>query len=135
MSGCRAERAIGRTEVLTTIQSKLVLLMKMHVEFRGLPASARWFFLIQSFVHALKKQLRIARARTTIEQQGGRNPSFHARMHLEIPGPDVRAEASGFTLMEAWQKACEAVELKIQEREEQKSALRKRARERRLRKR
>lgn len=127
--------AAARKKRPTTIQSKLALLMKMHVEFRGLPASARWFFLIQSFVHALKKQLSIATARTTIEQLGGRNPSFHARMHLEIPGPDVRAEASGFTLMEAWQNACEAVELKIREREERKAALKKRARQRQARKR
>jgi ribosome-associated translation inhibitor RaiA len=106
--------------------------MKTFVEFRGLPASARWFFVIQSFLHTMKSQLRIEKARATILHQERGSPAFSAQLHLEVPGPDIKAEGKGFTLMEAWQRACESIESAMKHRQTKKVLARKKANVRRM---
>jgi hypothetical protein len=99
--------------------------VKTFVEFRGVPASARWFFVIQSYLHVIKGRMKVDAARATIEHQERGSPGFTAQLHLEVPGPDIRAEGRGFTLMEAWQRACESIEGVIKRRETKRVLARK----------
>lgn len=100
---------------------------KTFVEFKGLPASARWFSLIHSHLEAMRSQVRLDAARATLRHEEGVSPAYTAQVHLEVPGPDIKVAGSGFTLMEAWRKACEQIREVLRRRDEKRALARKRS--------
>lgn len=101
------------------------------VEFKGVPASARWFSLVQSHIQAVGRQVRLDAARATLRHDERGSPSYTAQVHLEVPGPDIKVAGTGFTLMEAWRKACDEIRDVIRRREVKRALARKRSEPRR----
>jgi ribosome-associated translation inhibitor RaiA len=92
--------------------------MNLILRYRGLNARAFWQGLVEAQVKKLKDLVAIASARVTLERRHETKPAFHVMAHLEVPGPDFHAEASGYTLQAAWLKVVQNLERQIRTRKE-----------------
>ena len=88
-----------------------------NIKFHGLPPSEKWKFLVQSFMLALGKEVKLDRAEVVLKVSPDQSPSFESALNLEVPGPDVVVSARGATLLEAWKKSCDAVKAEIKRRQ------------------
>ena len=104
---------------------------RTKVRFSGLPSSKKWLSLVQSFLQGMKKQARVEHADVKLEHSSEASPGYTASVHLQVPGPDLKAEHRGATLQEAWQKVCATVMNRIRERDAKRAASRKRTEPRR----
>jgi len=90
--------------------------MKITLRYRGLNARAFWQGLVEAQLKKLQALVAIASARVTLERQHEVKPAFRVLAHLEVPGPDFHAEASGYTLEAAWLKVAKNLERQIRAR-------------------
>jgi ribosome-associated translation inhibitor RaiA len=90
--------------------------MNLILRYRGLNARAFWQQLVEAQVKKLTDLVAIASARVTLERRHQTKPAFHVMAHLEVPGPDFHAEASGYTLQAAWLKVAKNLERQIRAR-------------------
>lgn len=90
--------------------------MNLILKYRGLNARAVWQQLVEAQVQRLKNLVAIASVRVILERRHETSPAFHVMAHLEVPGPDFHAEASGYTLQAAWLKVARNLERQIRSR-------------------
>ena len=90
--------------------------MKLNLRFLRFPDTVRNRELIRSDIEPLGQQLRISAAHATVEQAPERQQTVRAAVHLEVPGPDITASASDYTLAAAWRKVMRLVRRELQRR-------------------
>jgi len=90
--------------------------MKVLLLYRGLNARAFWQNLVEAQLKKLQSLASIACARVTLELRSEVGPPFRVKALLEVPGPDIHAEASDHTLAAALRKVVRNLERQIQAR-------------------
>ena len=90
--------------------------MKILLRYCGLNASAYWRGLVEAQLRKLEGLAAIASARVTLEWQREVKPAFRVLTLLEVPGPDVHAEARDHTLQAALLKVVKDLERQIRSR-------------------
>jgi ribosome-associated translation inhibitor RaiA len=99
--------------------------MKLLLRYCGLNARAVWRGLVESQIQKLQGLASIASARVTLEWQREFAPAFRVRAQLEIPGPDLHAEARDHTLPAALLKVARELERQIRSRQSRRAGRRK----------
>ena len=90
--------------------------MKILLRYCGLNARASWQGLVEAQLRKLENLAAIASARVTLEWQREVKPAFRVLTLLEVPGPDVHAEARDHTLQAALLKVVKDLERQIRSR-------------------
>lgn len=60
--------------------------------------------MLERELEPISKELPVDCATVTVDSTGESGDRYEASVHLEIPGPDIRVAASGYTLEAAWKK-------------------------------
>ena len=94
--------------------------MKLNLLFKRIPDSEANRKLITGEIEPLSRELTVTAASATIQKNSESTPSFHAAIHLEVPGPDIRASATDYTLAAAWRKVMTAVRRELNRRRDQR---------------
>src|SRR5664279_5452221 len=87
--------------------------MKILLRYCGLNARTAWRELVETQLRKLESLAAIASARVTLERQHEAKPAFRVLTWLEVPGPDVHAEAHDYTLPAALLKVVKDLERQI----------------------
>jgi ribosomal subunit interface protein len=87
--------------------------MKILLRYCGLNAHASWRGLVEAQLKKLEKLAAIACAQVTLERRHEDRPGFRVQTLLEVPGPDVHAEARDHTLPAALLKVVKDLERQI----------------------
>jgi ribosomal subunit interface protein len=95
--------------------------MKILLRYYGLNARAVWCGLIEAQLKKLEHLASIATAQVTLEWQRQVKPGFRVFTLLEVPGPDVHAEARDHTLQAALLKVIRDLERQIRSRRNRRS--------------
>jgi ribosome-associated translation inhibitor RaiA len=90
--------------------------MKILLRYCGLNARAYWRGLVEAQLKGLEGLAAIASARVTLERHRDVRPAFRVLTLLEVPGPDVHAEARDHTLSAALLKVVKDLERQIRSR-------------------
>ncbi len=90
--------------------------MKILLRYFGLNARASWRGLVEAQLRRLEGLAAIASAQVTLERQHEVRPAFRVVTWLEVPGPDVHAEACDHTLQAALLKVARDLEKQIRAR-------------------
>jgi ribosome-associated translation inhibitor RaiA len=90
--------------------------MKILLRYCGLTARACWQGLVEAQLRRLEGLAAIASAQVTLEWQRETKPAFRVLTLLEVPGPDVHAEARDHTLQAALLKVVKDLEHQIRSR-------------------
>ena len=90
--------------------------MKILLQYCGLNARAFWRGLVEGQLRRLEGLAAIASARVTLEWRRETKPAFRVLTLLEVPGPDVHAEARDHTLQAALLKVVKDLERQIRSR-------------------
>jgi ribosome-associated translation inhibitor RaiA len=78
--------------------------MKLDFRLRGWKSSAGLHRLVQAQLGGLENSHDVSNAQVVLEHRCDATPAWSARVHLEVPGPDLRAEARDHTVEAAWRK-------------------------------
>lgn len=100
--------------------------MKILLRYNGLNARAYWQGLVEQQLRRLESLAAIASARVTLERQLEATPAFRVQTLLEVPGPDVHAEARDHTLQAAMLKVMKNLERQIRSRRQRQAEKNKR---------
>jgi ribosome-associated translation inhibitor RaiA len=90
--------------------------MKILLRYCGLNARTAWRELVEAQLRRVEGLAAIASARVTLEWRREATPAFRVLTLLEVPGPDVHAEASDHTLRAALLKVVKDLERQIRSR-------------------
>jgi ribosome-associated translation inhibitor RaiA len=99
--------------------------MKLLLRYCGLNARAVWRGLVESQIEKLQGLAAIASAQVTLARQREFAPAFRVRAQLEVPGPDLHAEARDHTLQAALLKVARDLRRQIQSRKGRRADRRK----------
>jgi len=99
--------------------------MKILLRFRGLNARTAWRELVETKLRKLESLAAIASAQVTLEWRHEVKPAFRVLTLLEVPGPDVHAEAHDYTLPAALLKVVKDLERQIRGRRSRRADRRK----------
>ncbi len=95
--------------------------MKILLRYFGLNARASWRGLVEAQLRKLESLATIGSAQVTLERQHEARPAFRVLTLLEVPGPDVHAEARDHTLQAALLKVVKDLERQIRARNNQRT--------------
>jgi ribosomal subunit interface protein len=90
--------------------------MKILLRYFGLNARASLQGLVEAQLRRLEGLAAIASARVILERQHEARPAYRVQTLLEVPGPDVHAEARDHTLQAALLKVVKDLERQIRSR-------------------
>ncbi len=90
--------------------------MKILMNCFGVNAPNSWRALVEAQLRKLESLVSIASAQVTLERQKESTPAFRVVTWLEVPGPDVHAEARDHTLPAALLKVARNLERQIRSR-------------------
>ena len=90
--------------------------MKILLRCFGLNARASWRELVEAQLRRLEGLAAIGSAQVTLERQMESTPAFRVSTWLDVPGPDIHAEARDHTLHAALRKAVKELERQIRSR-------------------
>ena len=90
--------------------------MNILLRYCGLNARTAWRELVEAQLRRLESLAAIASARVTLERRHEATPAFRVLTLLEVPGPDVHAEARDHTLQAALLKVVKDLERQIRSR-------------------
>src|SRR5512137_19865 len=90
--------------------------MKLLLRYCGLNARTAWRELVATQLRRLEGLAAIASAQVTLEWRREVKPAFRVLTLLEVPGPDVHAEARDHTLQAALLKVVKDLERQIRSR-------------------
>jgi ribosome-associated translation inhibitor RaiA len=96
--------------------------MKLNLRFRHVPDTAASRELIAKDVEPIAAQIPVASANAVVEQPSEGSPVIRAALHLEVPGPDIIASASDYTLAAAWNKVMRSIRRQLGRRLKAQSA-------------
>ncbi len=102
-----------------------------RILFAGLHSSPRLVKLVHAFLERVKEKVKIDDVAVTLAHELDASPAYRASLWLAVPGPDLRVEQRGATLLEAWEKVGRSVLRHLREREAKRVAARKRPEPRR----
>lgn len=90
----------------------------MNIQFliRGLNANASLRIRLEQQLEQLQNLIPVTTAEVVLEHQRDCAPSFHARVHLAVPGPDIHATARDHTLEAVWLKIVNNLSKQIERR-------------------
>lgn len=94
--------------------------MNTTLRYLGLNAQNLWANLVNEHLQHLRSLTPMTAAAVELERRREAKPAYRVRVHLEVPGPDLRAEAADFTLHAAMLKAVRAIEQKIHSRRQKR---------------
>lgn len=83
--------------------------MKIDFRLRGWKSSAALQQLVEGQLERLRTFVRVSDAAVVLERSRAATPPWIARVHLQVPGPDLRAEARDHTAEAAWRKVMQAL--------------------------
>lgn len=87
--------------------------MKLDFRLRGWKSSASLHQLVTQQLDRLVRPLAVGNATVELEHVRDANPPWSARAHLEVPGPDLRAEARDHTVQAAWRKVMASLDKQV----------------------
>jgi ribosomal subunit interface protein len=87
--------------------------MKLDFSLRGWKSSPTLHRLVESQLEKLQAFVSVGNAQVVLEHQPGSTPAWSARAHLEVPGPDLRAEARDHTVRAAWRKVMAELDAQV----------------------
>ena len=90
--------------------------MKITIHHHHLRSLDRVDTLIEHRIVALARQRPIDAATIHLERRAECSPRFRVRIHLTVPGPDLRAEVCDHTVGTAIARALDAIETHLAER-------------------
>jgi ribosomal subunit interface protein len=90
--------------------------MKIVLKYFGLNARPSWRGLVEAQLRRLESLAAIGEAQVSLERQADSTPAFRVVTWLEVPGPDVHAEARDHTLQAALLKVIRDLEKQIRTR-------------------
>jgi ribosome-associated translation inhibitor RaiA len=96
--------------------------MKTEFHFFGVNASQRTLAMLEPDLAQLQCLAPIDSAVVVVDRSPSGGPAFTVRVHLAVPGPDIRAEACDHTLPAAWRKVCRDLEKQIERRKTKQAA-------------
>ena len=99
--------------------------MKILLRYCGLNARTAWRELVETKLRKLDSLAAIASAQVTLEWRHEVKPAFRVLTLLEVPGPDVHAEAHDYTLPAALLKVVKDLERQIRGRRSRRADRRK----------
>ena len=99
--------------------------MKILLRYCGLNARTAWRELVETKLRKLESLAAIASAQVTLEWRHEVKPAFRVLTLLEVPGPDVHAEAHDYTLPAARLKVVKDLERQIRGRRSRRADRRK----------
>jgi len=99
--------------------------MKSLLRYCGLNARTAWRELVETKFRKLESLAAIASAQVTLEWRHEVKPAFRVLTLLEVPGPDVHAEAHDYTLPAALLKVVKDLERQIRGRRSRRADRRK----------
>jgi hypothetical protein len=108
------------------------VLASTHVRFLDVPDSAQIRAQIEAFLLKVSGKSKIDSANFAFSHHATLSPSYTAALHLAVPGPDMRLEHRGATLLEAWQKLTADVLKRLRLRDTRRASSRKRTEPRRM---
>lgn len=79
--------------------------MKIILQHIHLRSQDRVVRMIENRIFDLANRLVIEEATIRLEHRAESSPPFHVRIHLTVPGPDLRAEANDHTVRTALDQA------------------------------
>ena len=94
--------------------------MKLEFRLRGWKNSASLRQLVERHLERLADLAAISTAEVVLVRSPAATPAWTARAHLQVPGPDLRAEASDHTVEAAWRKVLAALHGEIGRRHERR---------------
>jgi ribosome-associated translation inhibitor RaiA len=83
--------------------------MKLDFRLRGWKSSAGLHHTVATQLNRLGNSVAVSTAQVVLEHQRDATPAWSARVHLAVPGPDLRAEARDHTVAAAWRKVMAAL--------------------------
>ena len=83
--------------------------MNFAFRLRGWKSSAALQRLVATQVQRLRHFADVSAAEVVLERRRAATPAWVARAHLQVPGPDLRAEAQDHTVEAAWRKVVQAL--------------------------
>jgi ribosome-associated translation inhibitor RaiA len=95
--------------------------MNIIVKYCGLTKRVTWQELVETSLGKLQNLATIATARVTLEWQHGVKPAFRVLTELEVPGPDIHAEANDHTIPAALVKVVRDLERQIRSRKNRRA--------------
>jgi ribosome-associated translation inhibitor RaiA len=78
--------------------------MNLDFRLRGWKNSSALRHLVQTQLDRLHQFVSVSGAEVVLERRRAATPAWVARAHLQVPGPDLRAEACDHTVEAAWRK-------------------------------
>ncbi len=90
--------------------------MKLNLLFKRIPDNESNRKLIVSSLAPLDQELNVTSARASIEKAVESTQTYHASVHLEVPGPDIKVSAKDYTLAAAWRKVLTAIRREVDRR-------------------
>ena len=83
--------------------------MKLNLRFKRIPDTESNRKMVVNSLAPMDEELSVTAAQATIVKDPDGTRFYHASVHLEVPGPDIKATAKDYTLAAAWQKVISAV--------------------------
>lgn len=83
--------------------------MKLNLRFKRIPDTESNRKMVVNSLAPMDEELTVTAAQATIEKNSDGTRSYHASVHLEVPGPDIKVTAKDYTLAAAWRKVITAV--------------------------
>jgi ribosome-associated translation inhibitor RaiA len=93
-----------------------LLLMKLTIRNRNLSSASTLDTVIETRLLTLAARVRIEDATVTVERSLDASPPYRVEIHLAVPGPDLRAERSDNTPLQAFTGALAEIERHLRER-------------------
>jgi hypothetical protein len=78
--------------------------MKLKLRFHRLTENIKHRLLVQRELEPLAKDIPFDHAQVLLSKPSEGSDQIEASVHLEVPGPDIRVTASGYTVEAAWRK-------------------------------
>ncbi len=94
--------------------------MKLEFRLRGWKNNASLRHLVEHQLVRLADLAAISTAEVVLVRTPAATPAWTARAHLQVPGPDLRAEARDHTVEAAWRKVLAALHSEIDRRLERR---------------
>lgn len=90
--------------------------MNMQFKLRGIARISGLRSFVEEQLEEIQEDLPITSAEVTLENQTGTTPACWVRVHLMVPGPDIRLAARDHTLLAAWLKVSNELRREIKRR-------------------
>ncbi len=78
--------------------------MKLKLHFHRIAENIKHRLLVQRELEPLANEIPFDNAKVLLSKPSEGSDQIEASVHLEVPGPDIRVSATGYTVEAAWRK-------------------------------